>query len=300
MRPDVLKALEPHVASDDRTLRLGSVQAYVHWGTRSQVPELLKIVAASSSTEAQDGSAGACAAAVIGLVRLDPLAAERGVRGRMDDFFFRDRTTLELQRMAEIEPAYSATAVELLKLIDPDDKSVQMSVRDAVKMLASDSAAARTDAANALKIAPVTEQDRGAVLRLLSTHLQSADGRTRLPFVRAFVHWSDSTNAVDLQQIVAFPETAELNRGNEDCWAFAIGGLVRLNMANAAIDAYNSRVEDRMLNFAVTRVMEDLARGTEPCQSLASDLLDQLKMPRASRLKPIVPSAPANSSAIRA
>ena len=295
-RTKVIAALQQHLNSSDHSLRQASVNAFVHWATKGQIPELIKVVATRSTNEAQDGSAGCCAAAVCGLVRLDPDAADQAVRGRMNDFFFRSGATQELLKVAEFEPMYSATAVRLLKLIDVDDQMVNTSVHDAETMLQSDSATIRSNGANSLAIAVIDAKERGNVLNLLKQHLQSPDGRSRLPFVRAFVHWADQTNVSDLQAIIAFPTVVKRNNGNEDCWAAAIAGLVRLNAATEAIDSYNSRADANFMNFAVSRLLDKLARGVGPEQPLAFDLLQQLKTGRSPRLKSSAPNGEATVS----
>ncbi len=292
-RSAVLAGLVLHLFSDDTRLRLACVNAYSHWATAADVPVLKKVVASPPHAKDLDGSPNCWAAAVMGLLRLDPAEAQTAMQSRTSDFFFRVACKQNLLKHAELNPDAADACLKLLRMLDADEQ-ISTSVEDAMQMLASDAAGTRGKGASVLQIAVVDPKQQDAVLKLLASHLHSSKAGTREAYVRAYLHWATADQVREIQGIAAFPEDPENDPGNQNCWADATAALVRLNLESAAIDSFNSRSDVPFFKDFVSRKIDDLARENVPGQELAYRLHEQFKAPRVRRLKPVQPG-PDNS-----
>ena len=88
-RTKVLAALKPHLNDSDSATRKPFVQAYAHWATKEQVPDLRGVIDVPEKVEGLSGQEACWAAATVGLVRLDPDRATDALEKRIDVFFYR-------------------------------------------------------------------------------------------------------------------------------------------------------------------------------------------------------------------
>jgi hypothetical protein len=114
-RTAVLAALKPFLNQPLADARLPFVQAFAHWASRDQVPDLLGVVDFPQTVQGLTGQERVWAAAVVGLVRLDPDAADRAIDRRIDDFFFRHDCETALKPLAENDVPQRAIAARLVE-----------------------------------------------------------------------------------------------------------------------------------------------------------------------------------------
>lgn len=116
-RARVLAALQPHLYSHDNQFALLCVQAYAHWATKAQVPELAKVEATPPNPPQMSRVVSRWVEAAAALVRLDPAAARASINQRAGNFFYRSFVTSSLQYIAQgTSPSRPAAAWLLLKL----------------------------------------------------------------------------------------------------------------------------------------------------------------------------------------
>jgi S1-C subfamily serine protease len=293
-RAAVLTALALHLASDDIGLRVACIQAYAHWATTNEVPALEKVAITPQQNAATGNAPAGWGAAVLGLTRLNPAAAQRAIAARKTDFFFCEHSASELLKLAEFDPRYAGLALQLLRSFDVFHPAIKTSLSESVRMLESDAASTRATACESLKIAAIEPRERKRVLALLATHLSAPEGNARVNYVHAYVHWAEESNLKDLQSIVDFPIAGPFNDHNR-CWSAAVIAMIRLRAVQLAVDSYNSRADDVGFHSNVTTALRDMAENTGPEQWVAANFLEQLKDGRNPRLH--MPDAGGNQSA---
>jgi hypothetical protein len=180
---------------------------------------------------------------------------------RHSAFFFKGEMQRVLQNLAEVSGAQRAPASSLLsRLLNSDPRARIKSVADAEKMLAGSVPNDQVDAARWLASCELTPADHDQVIGLLRPHLMEPDGHTREPFVHAFAYWAEAADIDDLAGVVDYPETVSGISGQEDCWADAVIGLLRLS-PDAALKATKQRVSAFFFRTKLSGLLTPIAVG---------------------------------------
>lgn len=119
-QPTIIALLKPHLNGSNGRSRLPYVQAFAHWATRQQVPDLESVIAQPARVSGISGHEDCWAAATASLARLDPQAAAKALRSRAGVFFYRAAVQRLLEKLAAGHSPSAPTASWLLSQLQPD------------------------------------------------------------------------------------------------------------------------------------------------------------------------------------
>jgi len=260
-RATVLALLKQHIMEADGQTRLPYVIAYCNWAQAAQKDDLVAIVAFPQTVQGISHQESSWAAAVGALVRIDLASAAKAMDSRHSAFFFKGEMQKVLQNLAEVSGSQRLPASQLLgKLLNSDANAKIKTVADAENLLAGSVPAQQVEAARWLYTCEITPADHDKVISLLKPHLMEPEGNTREPFVHAFAYWAEAADVTDLAGVVDYPETVSGLTGQENCWADAVIGLLRIS-PDAALTATKKRVSYFFFRTSLSGQLAPIATG---------------------------------------
>ncbi|MEI8371334.1 MAG: HEAT repeat domain-containing protein [Planctomycetota bacterium] len=264
----------------DRTGHSCSVGAFCRWAGREQLPEIARLGHLSTKQ-----NTGCVAVALKTLLRLDPSAAEKLVRERLDDFFFRTYAIRTLESLSEADTVPQDEAKKLLEILKNHrpsvagrnlDRTPRSPPRDrpssrlsnpvvpsgiagldeAISGLSGDFGK-QMAATQWLTTAELTETaDREKALAALKSVLNSNNLTLKLQVLKAFCRFATKD---DVPLLV---KAAEADRSQQACWSMVIGALARLD-AGACRQLFERRYDDFFFRTEAVRTLSTLGSDYE-------------------------------------